>query len=160
MTIPDSNTIYPHTEEWQKEQIEVKVMVRPLNKGETFCCSMKEVKNVFQNTEVELNFAYYGRNYSTFAETPDGYYLKNHIKGYVIAASYMEARRKDIILSFYVLKEERFTSAMKKEFSEKYLPEFYRLYTEMQSYSEMQDVKKLILVEYLDGKLILHKTRV
>lgn len=137
----------------------MKVMVRPLNKGETFCCAMKDVKDIFKDTEVHLDFACYGRNFSTFAETPDGYYLKNHIKGYVIASSHMEARRKDAIISFYVLRERDFTAEMKKEFTKKYLPEFYKLYMEMQNYNEMQNVTMLILVEWLDGKMILHKTK-
>lgn len=136
----------------------MKVYVRPLNKGETFCCSVKEVKEIFKDTEAILHFAFFGRNYSTFAETPDGYYLKNKIKGYVIAASQMEARRKNPIIGFYVLRNNMFSIEMKKEFSQKYLPEFYNLYQEMQNVKGMQEITKLILVELLDGKLILHKT--
>ena len=70
----------------------------------------------------------------------------------------MEARRKNPIIGFYVLRNNMFSIEMKKEFSQKYLPEFYNLYQEMQNVKGMQEITKLILVELLDGKLILHKT--
>ena len=44
----------------------MKVKVRPLNEGETFCCSIRKAKEVFRNTDVYLDFSYLGRDYSTW----------------------------------------------------------------------------------------------
>ena len=63
----------------------MEVKVRPLNRGETFCCSVKTAKEMFKNTDIYLDFAYLGRNYRTWAETPDAYYWKRNVKGRILA---------------------------------------------------------------------------
>ena len=54
----------------------MELKVGRLNNGEMFCCSGKKAKDLFKDTEIHLNFAFYGRIYGTFAETKAGYYLK------------------------------------------------------------------------------------
>ena len=58
----------------------MKINARPLNEGETFVCSMKKAKEMFKNTDVHLNFAYYTRDYGTFAETQDRYFVKKRCR--------------------------------------------------------------------------------
>ena len=56
----------------------MQVRVRPLNKGEVFCCSLSAAKKVFKDTGITLNFAYYGRNYSAFDNTFYSSYLASN----------------------------------------------------------------------------------
>ena len=136
----------------------MEIKKRPLNKGETFCCSMKKAKEVFRDTKIYLNFAYLGRHHSTFAETPDGYYWARNVKGRVISEMQTSSGRERPILSFYVLKETNFPAELRDEFEQKYLPEFYRLYQELLSDQSLKITTKLMLVEYFDGQLKLHET--
>ena len=145
---------------WIKRGDILKVLVRPLNKGETFCCSLAVAKNVFKNTEVTLNFSYYGRNYGAFNNTFFATYLKNKVKGYVIAKMSIESGCENPILSFYVLKEKLFSKEQKRVFEEKYLPEFLQLYYERMSDKSIKFTHEFVMVELVDDKMILHKQKI
>ena len=134
----------------------MKVSVRPLNTGETFCCSIKSAKSIFQSTEIHLNFSFFGRDYGTFSETPDAYYFKNNIKGRIIASLYAHSNSEHSILSFYVLKQSSFSQELKNEFESSYLPWFYNHYKAQLSINDISDKAKMMLVELYNGKLIPH----
>ena len=136
----------------------MKVKVRPLNEGETFCCSLRKAKEVFRNTDVYLDFSYLGRDYSTWAETPDAYFWKRNVKGRIVASMLTHSGTESPILSFYVVKEDIFPIECKMEFEQKYLPEFYRLYETMLNENGSIINTKLMIVEYIENKLKLHET--
>jgi len=136
----------------------MEIHCRPLNSGEMFCCSAKKAKDIFKDTEIHIDFAYLGRDFSTFAETPDAYYCKRCVKGRVIASLFMQSNNKKAILSFYVLKESMFSYELKKEFEQVHLPEFYRLYQNLINDHTLSRSNVLMLVELIDGKLKLHET--
>lgn len=136
----------------------MEIKKRPLNTGETFCCSMKEAKEVFKDTAVFLDFAYLGRDYGTFARTPDRYYLQRKVTGRIVAHMNMYSKDKRPIIGFYVLKEKDFPSELRTEFEQKYLPEFYRLYNELFDDQSLISTTKQMMVELVDGKLKLHET--
>ena len=129
-----------------------------LNKGEMFCCSVKKAKDLFKDTEIHLNFACYGRVYSTFAETKEGYYLKNNIKSRVISSMYMLPGAAQTILAFYVVKRKSFPEDLKTEFEQVYLPKYYEIYNEMLNANKFEKTR-MVLVEHIDGKLKLHDVR-
>lgn len=134
----------------------MEIKIRPLNKGEIFPCSIRSAKKVFSDTPVILNFAYTSRIYGTFSHTPPAYYLKNKINGTVIASSCIHPREKQILLSFFVLKETQYTDELRKEFESKYLLEFYKLYKEMLDNTTLNEKAILMLVELVDDKLKSH----
>ena len=76
---------------------------------------------MFKNTDVHLNFAYYTRDYGTFAETQDRYFVKKNITGRVVASMYMHSGYKSPILSFYVIGKNNFCDELRVEFEQKYL---------------------------------------
>ena len=78
----------------------MKIDSRPLNKGETFCCSMRAAKELFRNYNITLNFSYLGRDFGTFAETPDRYYVERNVKGRIVSSLYMRTNDKNAILSY------------------------------------------------------------
>mgnify|MGYP003298527029 CR=1 FL=1 len=135
----------------------MEVKIRPLNKGETFCCSVKCAKSLFKNTNVFLNFAFLGRDYATFANTKDAYYLKNKIKGRVIASLYAHSKTEKSILSFYVLKQDDFSQDLKKEFELVYMPKLIDFYLAQLNVDGLSDHTKMILIEFYKGQLFLHK---
>ena len=141
---------------WENNFMEVKV--RPLNRGETFSCSVKTAKEMFKNTDVYLNFAYLGRDYRTWAETPDAYYWKRNVNGRIIAKMQTRSGEARPILCFFVVKESAFPLECKIEFEQKYLPEFYRLYETMFHEDSRCRNTKLMITEYIDNKLKLHET--
>lgn len=135
----------------------MKVRVRPLNKGETFCCSIRAVKNLFRHTDIQADFSYFGRNYSTMIGTQyDTYYLQK-IKGRVIASLSMTSRQKSPILSFYVLHECDFPLSLKQEFEERCLPQFLELYEELLNDQNIITTTKYMLTELVNGMIVVHQ---
>lgn len=137
----------------------MKVYFRPLNSNEIFPCSVRKAKEIFKDTEVDLNFAYGCRIYGVFANTPPAFYLKNKIKGRVIATITMYPRVESININFFVIKAKDYNAQLQKEFEEKYLMEFYRLYESMLNDSTLNNKGVSMLVELIDGKLKLHVVR-
>lgn len=133
----------------------MRILKRPLNPGEIFACSMQKVKEKFHDTSVVLNFAYYSRNYGTFSNTPDFYYVQKNIKGTVICSMYMYSKQKEPIISFYVLKRDMYSNELQSEFSEKFLDLFYDLYLSLYQDNDMQR-NCFLLVELDNGKLKKH----
>lgn len=135
----------------------MKVKSRPINNGETFICSFSAVKSLFKKTEIHLDFAYLGRTYSTFARTPDAFYLKKNVLGRIVASSYMSPNRTDPILSFFPIKRDEVSTKLIEEFENIYLQKFYDLYMSLLDFKSCNDFTQLIMVELLDGKLKLHE---
>jgi len=135
----------------------MKVSVRPLNKGETFCCSIKRAKELFKETPMHLNFSYYGRDFCAFAESPSWYFYKKRVRGRVLSFIQLSENYPHPLLSFYVVKEVNFGPELKKQYEEKFLPEYLRLYKEMTDIQQPIGIEKIMLVELIDGKLVLHE---
>ena len=135
----------------------MEIKIRPLNKGETFCCSVKCAKSFFKTTEILLNFAFSGRDYSTFAHTKDSYYLKSKIKGRVVASLYAHSKTEKSILSFYVVKQNDFSQNLKNQFELIYMPKLVDFYHSQLKREDLSDHTKMILIELYCGQLFLHE---
>lgn len=136
----------------------MEIRVRPLNAGETFCCSVACAKRKFKDTELFLNFSFLGRDYATFAQTKDAYYLKNKIKGRVVASLYAHSEKRDSILSFYVLKEKDITPKLKNHFEAVYLPKLMAFYrAQLSRKNGLSDQIRVILIELYEGQFFPHE---
>jgi len=131
-----------------------------LNKGETFCVSVKSVKEVFKSTNILLNFAWTSRYAGAFLESPLAYYMKRNIKGKIIAAMHMSARQERPVLSFYIMRDNAEIEWIKRDFELNYLNKFRELYDELVHYSLIDLPSYYMCVEFIDGKLKLHKTKI
>ncbi len=133
---------------------------RGLNKGETFCCSVKKVKELFKDTEIHLDFASFYKSFILFKDSPPLIsYVKNHIRGKVICDVSMMLRQESPILSFYVLKENEYPNELKEEFEERYLPQFYEFYMRNLNDTSLLTKQRIFMcIELIDGKLALHTT--
>lgn len=137
----------------------MRMLSRPLNKGETFCCSMRTVKELFREHNITLDFSYLGRDFGTFAETPDRYYVERNVKGRIVSSLYMRTNDKNAILSFYVLKEQNYSPELKKQYEKEFLPEYLRMYKELTKDPEAKKIDdKMMLVTLKDGKFNLYET--
>ena len=113
----------------------MKLRVRNLNKNEMFCCSIKEVKDVFKDCDVSVWF--FHRSYCS-----DTIYLEPKMEGKVIAHFGITHTSGGIgtrdhtpvaILNFYVLKKYEMSSELHQEFVEKILPKIYEGYRKHQN---------------------------
>ena len=137
----------------------MRILSRPLNKGETFCCSMRAAKELFRNYDITLNFSYLGRDFGTFAETPDRYYVERNVKGRIVSSLYMYTNQARPILSFYVLKEENYSPELRTQYEKEFLPEHLRMYKELTKNPEAKKIDdKIMLVTLKDGKFNLYET--
>lgn len=138
----------------------MEIGVRPLNKGECYCCSIKKAKEIFKDTEIDLCFSLGGRTCRKEKRDNGTSYLKHYVKGVVVAKMYAHHKVARNMLYFYTIKESEYPKELQKEFESKYLPEFYRLYMSQLTSIDLTGATRLMLVELLDGKLKLHETTV
>ena len=134
----------------------MEIKVRPLNKGETFTCSIKKAKEYFKNTSVVLNFAYTNRVYSTFANTPHAVYLKNRIKGIIVSSMFMSSQREKALLSFYVIKDKDMPCQLKNEFENNYLPEYLKFYRSIYNNKNPNGIESTMIIELINGTFKIH----
>ena len=132
------------------------VFVRPLNKGETFCCSVRKAKEVFKDTEVSLGFAVI-RDYAVFMGTKLDTYFNKNVRGRVLATMDLLEGQTSTSIGFYVVKEKSFPTELKQEFEQVYLLKFYEFY---QRHANTQSVirrEHIMLVTLLKGELKLYE---
>ena len=136
----------------------MKVYTKMINKGEVFCCSVKDVKSIFNDTAIILNFGALGsRDFKPWHSALNPGYFNKNITGIVIAGLKMCNRQEDPIFSFFVLRQEEWTNELRKEFNEKYLTQLHKFYTEMfNSTSPIYGPEVFKCVELRDKQLILH----
>ena len=129
----------------------MEIRVRPLNKGETFACSIKKAKNIFKSTDVVLNFAFATRQYGLY----NIYSKKNNNR--VVASMHMYNEQKRVLLNFYALKQDIFTETLKEEFENNFLVKFYDFYQSLQIDKNLISKDHLMLVELNNGELRMYE---
>ena len=134
----------------------MKVLSRPLNKGETFPCSIRSAKELFKDTDVTLNFSYTARTYGTFVNTPDMFYCRNNIRGVILSSMYMYTCNHDAMLSFYVVKSNKFNRDLQTEYESEFLPQYLQLYKRLVVVGPHNSETTVMLVELVDNALKLH----
>lgn len=110
----------------------MKCKERKLNAHETYACSSKAVKNIFANEDVYINFGFLGRDFkfdSLGRKRPQ-------INGIIVASALINKRENmnfdsNCIISFYAIKDLKYSAKNKKDFSEVYLPLIYKWYKEI-----------------------------
>ena len=125
----------------------MEVRIRPLNKGETFACSIRKAKKLFKDTDVILNFAFATRQYGLY----NIYSRKNNNR--IIASMHMYNEQKRVLLNFYALKQDIFTEALKEEFENNFLIKFYDFYQSLQNAKILIPQEHLMLAE-LDNETL------
>jgi hypothetical protein len=125
----------------------MEVRIRPLNKGETFACSIRKAKKLFKDTDVILNFAFATRQYGLY----NIYSRKNNNR--IIASMHMYNEQKRVLLNFYALKQDIFTEALKEEFENNFLIKFYDFYQSLQNAKILIPQEHLMLAELDNGTL-------
>ncbi len=135
----------------------MKIKSRPLNIGELFPCSFSRAKNVFKETDVFLNFSYTSRGYGTFANTPDAFYLKNNVKGKIIASMYTFPGNDKPLLNFFCIKATEYDDFLKQQFEIEILPSIFGFYSEILQKNAINHDTFVFLVELIDGCLKTHR---
>lgn len=134
----------------------MKVNKKPLNDGECFACNVAYAKNFFKDIDGQLNFAYYGRDFSAFNHTPRYYFLKNKIKGRIIASALVYPQG-ELIIDFYAIKIGTYTNEIKTKFEKTILPNIISLYKEKTSNQSVIRTVTELIIELENTELIIHK---
>ena len=129
----------------------MEVKIRPLNKGETFACSIRRAKSIFKDTDVVLSFAFAIRQYDLYKVYPK----KNNNR--VVASMHMCNEQKHVLLNFYVLKQDVFPEILKEEFEKNFLLKFYEFYQSLLNDKALIPKDHLMIVELENGKLRMYQ---
>jgi len=132
------------------------INIRPLNKGETYCCSVSIAKEIFKNTQVKLNFTKCGNEFKNGFEHPIYRYARKTVKGQVIAYFTNTSREKSPLINFFSIKQDIYPDDLKKKFNELFLPEFYNLYSKKISDNALIESISIVIVELYDENIIMH----
>ena len=134
----------------------MKFTSRPLNRGEIFPCSSKSAKDMFKDTTIHLHFANISRDFGTFANTFDYFYVRKNVSGQIIASMYMYPIQEHPILSFYVLKQKEYPYRLQQEFEHMVLPQILSFYHERRCDTINKERTKVLLVELIDKTFAMH----
>lgn len=136
----------------------MKINFVPVNKGETYCCSLRKLKEVFKNTSVVVCFAHGDSVFHKGLQHPIYRYVDKYVKGKVLVCIECYLRQIDPLICFYRLKVEECSTEIINQFEECFLPKIYDFYTKQLNNQDITGKTKLMLVELLNGKLKLHET--
>lgn len=131
----------------------MKIYYKKCNINEKYCCTLKVVKEIFNDTKIKINFGAFGRKYNPLSNEPGYNYFKKKIKGDIIAKLFVEYGNCNPMLSFYVVKEESFTTNLKEEFENKILLEMLEFYKKT---ILLNNKFSFFLVELINNQLITH----
>ena len=133
----------------------MKIYSKPVNNGETFCCRMKPVKDLFRNTPISISFAGLGREYGAWINTPYYAYMKNRIKGRVVCEMTLTSGCNNAILCFYPLKNELITDNLKRQFEQEFLPQIFEFYNANRYDENITKRELLLTVEIRNSQFYL-----
>jgi hypothetical protein len=132
-----------------------------INKGETYCCSLKDIKQFFGNTDTNLSFSYaegskfnpkhfaFGRKISK--------YVRDNISGKVVCHFLMGTRNADPWFSFHVMKESECSEELRQKFVAECLPKLYDFYQKHFNDQSILRKEYLMLIEFKDTMFIIHE---
>ncbi len=137
----------------------MKIRSKGLNKGERFCCSKNNVKDVFTDSEITISFGFFHRDWKLYQEL--------RIQGTVISelqVSNVDGRigssgsHGKAFLSFHALREDEFSEKLQREFVLKILPRMYNEYTKHVDENPGHiSGTYCFCVELYNGELIIHE---
>ena len=138
----------------------MKIESRPINNGETFCCSIKAAKEIFNNTSVTLSFAFVGPHVSFIGHGPFNPWCRKNVKGNVVAIMNTYPNVSNCTLFFFVEKEAKMTSELKKQFEQEFLPKFFNNYIHDATQShEYDSFTRVMMVDFRENHFVwLEKT--
>ena len=87
----------------------MEVMVNRGSNGEVHCCSVKKAKEIFRETEVDLNFGWLGKYYFKGGRSDKVYnFVKKIIQGKIIFSTYFSNQKANPIQHFRIVKQIQF----------------------------------------------------
>ena len=136
----------------------MKINYIPLNKGETYCCSLKKVKVLFKNTSVVLSFTHGDTVFRKALHHPVYRYVNKYVKGKVLVYVQCYSGQSDPLICFFRLKTEDYSNDLIEQFEEFYLQQIYNFYLNQLNNQDISGKRKLMVIELIDGKFKLHET--
>lgn len=140
----------------------MEIKVRNLNRQECYACKVKDIKQIFSSQDdIFISFGFLGRHYSR-----DSRFVKHPaIQGMVICSIQHNRRRNVVgeghpILSFYVIKDEKYNDKFSEVLSKSILPKIKEWYHKTLSISETEiPGVEILLVEWIGNDFALHNCR-
>lgn len=132
----------------------MKIYYKKHNKSEKYCCSLSVVKEIFKNTNIKVNFGSFGRKYSPLPNEVGYDFYKKNIKGNVISKISIEYGNCNPMISFYIINNDEYSPILQEKFENEILDEMLNFYT---NNILLTNKLSLLLVELIDGQLIIHK---
>ena len=139
---------------------DLRKVLRPTAESETFCCTFKDVKDLFADTDATIDFGFGERSFSLdLFNTGCGLkrYAKKRIKGVVVCKMTTFFGSTTPRLNFYIIKKSEYSDELRQKFIAKYLPEVYCLYKTCLDDKSVIRKEIILMIELLQGEFFIHK---
>ena len=130
--------------------------MRATNKGETHCCSIKDIKKFFGNTLANVSFDFAERGFDPY-EFRIEKYVNKKIKGKIVCDLHTCTRDAEPWLSCNVIKEKDYSEDLRKKFVAECLPELHKFYEKHHNDTTLMRKEVLMLIELFENKFIMHE---
>ena len=134
----------------------MKKYMRPTNKGETHCCSLKDIKLFFKNTNINVSFDFASKSFNPYIFRVEKY-VKEKIKGIIICYLNSSTRNDEAWLCCNVIKESEYSDDMRQKFVEECLPKLFGFYKKHLIDQSLIRKEVIMLIELLENKFIIHE---
>lgn len=129
--------------------------IKAANKDETYYCSLRDVKNIFADTQAKVFFVS-GESFHAYLYRIERY-VKEKIIGAIVCAVTMNTRSAHPQIDFHAIKETQYSEELRQLFVDECLPQMYDFYQEHLNDQSQICREILMLIELLNGKFIIHK---
>ena len=136
----------------------MKITVKKLNKGEIYCCSIKEAKKAFGDTSSCLSFTSRGMEFNKDFQHPLYRYVKKNVKGQVAFYMIVSTREETPTMYFFSMKESEITQELINKFNNDLVNRVKAIMNNQINSKSLLNEKKLVLVEFYNNNWILHET--
>ena len=127
-----------------------------------FCCDIRTIKNIFNKTNIKIDFGFLTTKYGTSIQDKNYYFCKKNIKGKVVASIQMIDGYKTTILSLYAITKKDLKNydltKIQEDFKNNILPKIYDFYMEHLEYKD-NNFEYILLVDLVEDKLFIRSGR-
>ena len=130
------------------------------NTHETYCCSLRLLKDTFKDTNITIDFGYFSRKHSTNIYNREHFFCKKNIRGEVVLSLEMVNSIDSPILSLYSISTKKNNILkIQEEFNCNIIDKVKEFYIEHLN-SIRDSFHYILLVDLFEGHLFIRKGKI
>ena len=130
------------------------------NTHETYCCSLRLLKDTFKDTDIHISYGYFSRKHSTNIYCREHFFCKKNIRGVVVLSLIMVNGMDTPLLSLYTIDSKKNNiPKIQEEFNSNIIDKVREFYIEHLN-SIRDSFHYILLVDLFEGHLFIRKGKI